>query len=55
MSIAASAAQFMGLHGIENSQTLYADVYVPAGNVIGREGIGLKIALLPQQSPGARQ
>src|SRR6202042_1549325 len=27
------------------SQTLYADVYVPAGNVIGREGMGLKIAL----------
>src|SRR6478752_2567321 len=37
--------EFMGLHGIENSQTLYADVYVPAGNVIGREGMGLKIAL----------
>ena len=37
--------EFMGLHGIENSQTLYSDVYVPAGNVIGREGMGLKIAL----------
>ena len=37
--------EFMGLHGIENSQTLYTDVYVPAGNVIGREGMGLKIAL----------
>ena len=37
--------EFMGLRGIENSQTRYTDVYVPAENVIGREGIGLKIAL----------
>jgi len=37
--------EFMGLRGIENSQTRYTDVYVPAGNVIGREGLGLKIAL----------
>jgi alkylation response protein AidB-like acyl-CoA dehydrogenase len=37
--------QFMGLHGIENSQTRYTDAYVPAENVIGREGLGLKIAL----------
>ena len=37
--------EFMGLHGIENSQTRYTDVYVPAKNVIGREGLGLKIAL----------
>jgi alkylation response protein AidB-like acyl-CoA dehydrogenase len=37
--------EFMGLHGIENSQTRYTDAYVPAENVIGREGLGLKIAL----------
>jgi alkylation response protein AidB-like acyl-CoA dehydrogenase len=36
---------FMGLRGIENSQTRYTDAYVPAENVIGREGLGLKIAL----------
>jgi hypothetical protein len=37
--------EFMGLHGIENSQTRYTDVFVPVENVIGREGLGLKIAL----------
>ena len=37
--------QFMGLRGIENSQTRYTDVFVPAKNVIAREGLGLKIAL----------
>ena len=37
--------EFMGLRGIENSQTRYTDVFVPAKNVIGREGLGLKIAL----------
>jgi hypothetical protein len=37
--------EFMGLRGIENSQTRYSDAYVPAANVIGREGLGLKIAL----------
>jgi alkylation response protein AidB-like acyl-CoA dehydrogenase len=37
--------QFMGLRGIENSVTLLDDVFVPADNVIGREGDGLKIAL----------
>ena len=37
--------QFMGLRGIENSVTLLDDVFVPAENVIGREGDGLKIAL----------
>jgi alkylation response protein AidB-like acyl-CoA dehydrogenase len=37
--------EFMGLRGIENSQTRYTDAYVPAENVIGREGLGLKIAL----------
>src|SRR4051812_1155091 len=36
---------FMGLRGIENSVTLLQDVFVPAGNLIGREGQGLKIAL----------
>jgi alkylation response protein AidB-like acyl-CoA dehydrogenase len=37
--------EFMGLHGIENSQTRYTNAFVPAENVIGREGLGLKIAL----------
>ena len=37
--------EFMGLRGIENSLTRYTDVFVPAENVIGREGLGLKIAL----------
>ena len=37
--------QFMGLKGIENSVTLLEDVFVPAGNLIGKEGQGLKIAL----------
>ena len=36
---------FMGLRGIENSETLLEDVFVPAENLIGREGDGLKIAL----------
>jgi alkylation response protein AidB-like acyl-CoA dehydrogenase len=37
--------EFMGLRGIENSQTRYTDVFVPTKNVIAREGLGLKIAL----------
>jgi len=37
--------RFMGLRGIENSVTELKDVHVPAENVIGREGDGLKIAL----------
>jgi alkylation response protein AidB-like acyl-CoA dehydrogenase len=37
--------EFMGLRGIENSQTRYTDAFVPSENVIGREGQGLKIAL----------
>jgi alkylation response protein AidB-like acyl-CoA dehydrogenase len=37
--------QFMGLRGIENSVTLLEDVFVPKENLIGKEGIGLKIAL----------
>jgi hypothetical protein len=36
---------FMGLKGIENSVTELKDVFVPRGNLIGREGQGLKIAL----------
>ena len=36
---------FMGLRGIENSVTELKDVFVPAENLIGREGDGLKIAL----------
>ncbi|MCP9490609.1 MAG: acyl-CoA dehydrogenase family protein [Solirubrobacteraceae bacterium MAG38_C4-C5] len=37
--------RFMGLRGIENSQTSFEDVFVPAENRIGREGQGLKVAL----------
>jgi alkylation response protein AidB-like acyl-CoA dehydrogenase len=36
---------FMGLKGIENSVTVFDDVDIPASNVVGQEGIGLKIAL----------
>ncbi|TNY35628.1 acyl-CoA dehydrogenase family protein [Thermomonospora catenispora] len=36
---------FMGLRGIENGVTRFHDVRVPAANLIGREGSGLKIAL----------
>jgi len=36
---------FMGLRGIENGVTRLHQVRVPAGNLIGREGEGLKIAL----------
>jgi Acyl-CoA dehydrogenase, C-terminal domain len=35
----------MGLRGIENSVTRLENVFVPAENLIGREGQGLKIAL----------
>src|ERR671920_1555261 len=37
--------QFMGLRGIENSVTRLDDVFVPKENLIGKEGMGLKIAL----------
>src|SRR5579884_4162848 len=37
--------QFMGLRGIENSVTMLENVFVPAENLIGQEGQGLKIAL----------
>ncbi|MCW2902497.1 MAG: acyl-CoA dehydrogenase domain protein [Streptosporangiaceae bacterium] len=36
---------FMGLRGIENGVTRFQDVRVPAANLIGKEGAGLKIAL----------
>ncbi|MFI6158392.1 acyl-CoA dehydrogenase family protein [Micromonospora haikouensis] len=37
--------EFTGLRGLENSLTRFHDVFVPAENVIGGEGKGLKIAL----------
>jgi alkylation response protein AidB-like acyl-CoA dehydrogenase len=37
--------RFMGLRGIENSQTRFEDVFVPVANRIAREGQGLKVAL----------
>src|SRR3954465_2256724 len=37
--------QFMGLKGIENSVTKLENVFVPEANLIGKEGMGLKIAL----------
>src|SRR5215468_7831991 len=36
---------FMGLRGLENGVTRFHQVRVPAGNRIGKEGQGLKIAL----------
>ncbi|WP_020522243.1 acyl-CoA dehydrogenase family protein [Catelliglobosispora koreensis] len=36
---------FMGLRGLENSVTRFHDVFVPAENLVGKEGQGLKIAL----------
>ncbi|WP_214325441.1 acyl-CoA dehydrogenase family protein [Nonomuraea sediminis] len=37
--------EFMGLRGIENGVTEFSQVRVPAKNLVGREGEGLKIAL----------
>ncbi len=37
--------EFMGLRGLENSVTRFDEVFVPTGNVIAGEGLGLKIAL----------
>jgi hypothetical protein len=37
--------RFMGLHGISNVVLQFDQVRVPAGNLIGQEGKGLKIAL----------
>jgi alkylation response protein AidB-like acyl-CoA dehydrogenase len=37
--------EFLGLRGLENSVTRFHDVFVPADNVIGGLGRGLKIAL----------
>ncbi len=37
--------EFLGLRGLENSVTRFHDVFVPAGNVIGGLGKGLRIAL----------
>src|SRR3954447_7547361 len=36
---------FMGLRGIENSLTIFEDVFVPKENIVGGIGKGLKIAL----------
>jgi alkylation response protein AidB-like acyl-CoA dehydrogenase len=36
---------FMGLRGIENGVTRFSDVMVPADNLIGKEGDGLRISL----------
>ncbi|NUT50879.1 MAG: acyl-CoA dehydrogenase [Saccharothrix sp.] len=37
--------EFMGLRGLENGVTRFHQVHVPAANLIGAEGAGLKIAL----------
>jgi alkylation response protein AidB-like acyl-CoA dehydrogenase len=37
--------EFMGLRGIENGVTRFEDVRVPAENVVGQVGQGLKVAL----------
>jgi alkylation response protein AidB-like acyl-CoA dehydrogenase len=38
-------SRFMGLHGIANGAVTFKDVKVPAQNMIGKPGEGLKIAL----------
>ncbi|PSL58472.1 hypothetical protein B0I31_101690 [Saccharothrix carnea] len=37
--------EFMGLRGLENGVTRFHQVHVPRANLIGKEGMGLKIAL----------
>ncbi len=37
--------KFMGLRGISNGQITFKDVKVPKENIIGKEGMGLRIAL----------
>ncbi len=37
--------RFQGLHGIQNGVVSFNDVKVPAANIIGKPGMGLKIAL----------
>lgn len=37
--------RFQGLHGIKNGVISFTDVKVPAANIIGKPGMGLKIAL----------
>lgn len=43
--IIAKRNEFMGLRGIENAVIVLENVHVPAENMIGQEGRGLKIAL----------
>ena len=38
--------RFMGLHGISNGLLRFTDMKVPAANIVGKTGEGLKIALM---------
>ena len=40
-----SRCRFMGLHGISNGLLRFNNMKVPAGNIVGKTGTGLKIAL----------